>query len=140
MANGQKLNRGHLVPPEWTIFDLSRMQQNAEVNVATLKHGKNIRADCLNYSHVNFGITLSVAVQESREDRLNLDRRSGHVKRASVSVLQRFCTLADCFSVGQQRATLYKQLLAFGRQNESATDAVEKLEAQPPLEILNLSR
>ena len=54
--------------------------------------------------------------------------------------LQRFCTLADCFSVGQQCATLCEQLLAFGRRNKSATDAVEKLEAKLPLEILNLSR
>ena len=48
-----------------TIFELSRMQQNAEVNVATLKHGQDVWADRLDYSHVNFGITLSIAVQES---------------------------------------------------------------------------
>ena len=110
MANGQKLNRGHLVPAEGTIFDLSRMQQNAEVNVATLKHGKDIGADCLDYSNVNFGITLGVAVQESREDGLNLHRRSGHVERAGVSALQRFCTLADCFSITSPRPTRSKSL------------------------------
>ena len=113
MAYGKELNRRHLTAPEGAIFDLNRMQQDAEVNVATLKHSKDIWADCLDHSHVHFGITLGIAVQESREDHLNLHRRSGHVERAGVSALQRFCTLADCFSMGQQRTTLREQLLTF---------------------------
>jgi hypothetical protein len=139
LANGQKLNRRHNITPEGPIFGLNRMQQNSEVNVAALKHGKDIRANRLNHSQIDFGITLSVAVQETRKNRLNLHRGSGHLERSGVSALQRFRTFADCFSMGQQCTAICEQLLAFGCQNDSATNAVEKLETKLPLEILNLS-
>jgi hypothetical protein len=42
--------------------------------------------------------------------------------------------------MGQQCATLCEQLITFGRQNEPATDAIEKLEAKRLLEVLDLPR
>ena len=99
------------------------------MNVTTLKHGKDIGADCLDHSYVHFGITFSVAVQKSRKDGLDLHRGSGHIECAGISAQQGFRAFADCFSMGQQCAALCQQLLALGCQNDSATDAVEKLEA-----------
>jgi hypothetical protein len=104
LANGQKLNRRHNITPEGPIFGLNRMQQNSEVNVAALKHGKDIRANRLNHSQIDFGITLSERCNPKEPPQSAPG--SGHLERAGVSALQRFRTFADCFSMGQQCTAL----------------------------------
>src|SRR5262245_26298337 len=136
-AGGQNLVRGQYATLEASV---ALVMSDADMDLATLKHGGLFAAKSLGQFHVHIGKAFSIARQERRQDAFDRVRRRGDLQHPCVSPPEYFCPLAECVDMGQYTATMPEELLAFRGQGEAAPDPVKQPEPKLLLEVHYLPR
>ena len=122
---------------------VSHTRQDAahgDVHVSVGKQVEKANAAGLDQADLNAGPIAAVSSQECGDDALHRLRRRADPKAAGRSGREGPCPFAHRIGPGQHVSTPFQELLTFGGEPDSATDAVEQAYAELGLEVADLSR
>src|SRR5437763_15035402 len=98
------------------------------MNLAVLQQGHLIQAKSFRQLHAHVGEAFGISRQKSRQNALDCLRRCRQLQHAGVSALEQLYPFTKRTHLTQYTASISEQLLASGRQDETATDTVKKLQ------------
>src|SRR5262249_18337396 len=112
---------------EMTFVELDRVQQIlTEVDVPAFEQCEYLAAGSLADLHLNLGIALGVAVQESGQHTFDVLRRAGDLEDAGIATTQQLSLFLHGTGAVEKQAAAGNQLLAFAGQEQPAPDPIEK--------------
>jgi hypothetical protein len=122
---------------------VSRARQDAAHGDLHVPVGQQVeKADAagLDQADLDAGPRAAVSSQKCGDDALHRLRRRADPKAPGRSSREGPCPFAHCIGPGQHVSTPFQELLTFGGEPDSATDAVEEADAELGLEVADLSR
>jgi len=134
--HGQDVERAQQAPAEPRIA----RRHEREVHVSVLEARGQTNPAVLDEMHLDAGVPPPIARQEAGEQSLHRLRCGAYPEQPRVPTPEGLRPFAEGVSVCQQASAPPQQILALGRQQSAAADAVEERHAQMGLQGVDLPR
>jgi len=109
------------------------------LDFAPLEAARQAGTTILDQLHLDAGMTSSIAHQERREQSLDVLWRRRHSQQSGLSALESTRPVAERIRLRQQATPAPKEVLAFGRELNAASDAIEQANSKLGLEGVDLT-